>query len=104
MSRRRIRRIMKQLNLVSVYQKVAFKHYSKGKNEFLIPNLLNRHFDQYEPLEVLVMDLTYVRVDKRWAYVCLVMELFNREIIGLSVGLYKTADLIKRAIKEFLIL
>jgi len=33
LSRRRIRRIMKRLNLVSVYQKAAFKPHSKGKNE-----------------------------------------------------------------------
>ena len=32
LSRRRIRRIMKRLNLVSVYQKAAFKPHSKGKN------------------------------------------------------------------------
>lgn len=38
LSRRRIRRIMKRLNLVSVYQKTAFKPHSKGKNEAPIPN------------------------------------------------------------------
>ncbi len=40
LSRRRIRRIMKRLYLVSVYQKAAFKSNSKGKNEAPIPNLL----------------------------------------------------------------
>lgn len=30
-SRRRIRRVMKRLNLVSLYQEAAFKPYSKGK-------------------------------------------------------------------------
>ncbi len=33
LSRRRIRRIMKRLNLTSVYQKAAFKPHTKGKNE-----------------------------------------------------------------------
>lgn len=100
LSRRRVRRIMKKLNLISVYQKAAFKPHSKGKNESWIPNLLNRQFDQHKPLEVLVTDLTYVRVGKRWAYVCLVIDLFNREIIGLAVGWYKTADLVKRAVQS----
>lgn len=100
LSRRRIRRIMERLHLVSVYQKAAFKPHSKGKNEAPIPNRLDRQFDQERPLEALVTDLTYVRVDRRWAYVCLIIDLFNREIIGLSVGWHKTAELVKQAIQS----
>ena len=99
-SRRRIRRIMKRLNLVSVYQKASFKPYSKGKNDAPIPNRLDRQFDQDKPLDVLVTDLTYVRVKQRWAYVCLIIDLFNREIIGMSVGWHKTAELVRQAIQS----
>lgn len=45
-------------------------------------------------------DLTYVRVDRRWAYVCLIIDLSNREIIGLSVGWHNTAELVKQAIQS----
>ncbi|WP_438838288.1 IS3 family transposase [Streptococcus pluranimalium] len=99
-SRRRIRRIMKRLTLVSVYQQSSFKPHSKGKNEASIPNLLARQFNQEKPLEAIVRDLTYVRVGKSWAYVCLMIDLFNREIIGISVGWHKTADLVKQAIQS----
>ncbi|BAN93415.1 ISSdy1, transposase OrfB [Streptococcus dysgalactiae subsp. equisimilis 167] len=75
-SRRRIRRIM----LVSVYQKATFKPHSRGKNEAPIPNHLDRQFKQERPLQALVTDLTYVRVGNRWAYVCLIIDLYNREI------------------------
>ncbi|MEQ9810555.1 IS3 family transposase, partial [Streptococcus jiangjianxini] len=94
------RRIMKRLNLVSVYQQTSFKPCSKGKNEAPIPNLLDRQFNQERPLEAIVTDLTYVRVGKRWAYVCLIIDLYNREIIGLSVGWQKTAELVKQAIQS----
>ncbi|HFI0304969.1 TPA: IS3 family transposase, partial [Streptococcus suis] len=100
LSRRRIRRIMKRLNLVSVYQRASFKPHSKGKNESPIPNLLARQFHQERPLEAIVTDLTYVRVGQRWAYVCLIMDLYNREIIGLSVGWQKSAELVKQAIQS----
>ncbi len=99
-SRRRIRRIMKRLTLVSVYQQDSFKPHSKGKNEASIPNLLARQFNQEKPLEAIVTDLTYVRVGKSWAYVCLMIDLFNREIIGISVGWHKTAELVKQAIQS----
>ncbi|SUN51735.1 Mobile element protein [Streptococcus dysgalactiae subsp. dysgalactiae] len=79
LSRRRIRRIIERLNLVSVYQKVAFKPLSKGKNDAPIPNYLHRQFNQERSLEATVTDLTYIRVGKCWAYVCLIIDLFNKE-------------------------
>lgn len=88
------------LNLVSVYQQASFKPHSKGKNEAPIPNRLARQFNQEKPLEAIVADLTYVRVGKRWAYVCLIIDLYNREIIGLSVGWQKAAELVKQAIQS----
>lgn len=88
---------MKRLNLVSVSQKDAFKPQSKGKNEAPVPNLLERQFNQQKPLETLVTELTYVRVANRWVYVCLVLDLFKREIIGLSL-----VNLVKEAIQSIL--
>lgn len=99
-SRRRIRRVMKKYNLVSAYQKSAYKPHSKGKNEAPIPNHLNRQFDAHQPLAALVTDLTYVRVGRRWAYVCFIIDLYNREIIGLSLGWQKSAELVKQAIQS----
>ncbi|MEH6941038.1 hypothetical protein V7014_04105 [Bacillus sp. JJ722] len=45
-------------------------------------NELQRQFKQEEQLAVVVSNLTYVRVGKSWHYVCLFVDLFNREIIG----------------------
>ena len=98
LSRRRIRRIMKRLHLVSVYQKRRFKPQSTGKNTALIPNRLKRQFQGQKPLEALVTDLTYVWVQGRWAYVCLMIDLFNREIVGTSTGWQKSADLVRQAL------
>lgn len=41
--------------------------------------------------------MTYVRVSKRWHYICVLVDLYNREIIGHSVGLHKDAFLVYRA-------
>lgn len=59
------RRIVKRLNLVCVYQKAAFKLRSKGKKEASVPNFVDREFNDHNPLEILVTDLTYVRVGVR---------------------------------------
>ena len=54
--------------------------------------------DQDKKLAVIVRDLTYISVGEKWHYVCLFVDLFNREIIGHSVGENKTADLVYKAL------
>ena len=51
------------------------------------------------PMEALVTDLTYVKVGQRWHYVCFIIDLFNREIVGYSTGPNKSADLVLQAIR-----
>lgn len=43
-------------------------------------------------MSILVSDLTYVKVANRWSYICFLNDLYNREIIGFSVGEKKDAD------------
>lgn len=46
---------------------------------------------------MIVSDLTYVRVADTWHYICVLLDLFNREIVGHSVSLKKDANLVKQA-------
>lgn len=96
-SRRRIGRVMKEQGLVSTYTVAQFKPHVKACNESSQRNELNREFHQEEELSVVVSDLTYVRVNQKWNYICVFVDLFNREIIGFSTGLNKDAPLVYRA-------
>lgn len=93
-SRRRIGRIMKKLGLVSKYTVAQFKAHKQKCNEDPIRNELNREFNGQAPYGVVVSDLTYVRVNYKWNYVCVLVDLFNREIIGYSAGIHKDAQLV----------
>lgn len=66
-------------------------------NESKVANLVNRKFNDQHHLDVIVSDLTYVRVGKSWSYICILVDLFNREIIGYSTGRNKDAALIAKA-------
>lgn len=99
-SRRKIGRIMKKYNLVSVYTKAKYKNHPKETNEKLIKNHLNRAFNREQPMETLVSDLTYVKVAGTWHYICLFIDLFNREIVGYSAGKNKDANLVSKAISR----
>lgn len=96
-SRRRIGRIMKQEGLVSTYTTAQFHPQKDSCNESKIENVVNREFDKQPYRNVVVSDLTYVRVGMSWNYICVLVDLFNREIIGYSAGPHKTAKLVKQA-------
>ena len=81
-SRRRIARIMKSNALVSNYTVAQYKVMKSKCNEEKVENILDRQFNGRKILEVCVSDLTYVRVGNKWCYVCLIIDLNNREIIG----------------------
>lgn len=85
-SRRRIGRIMKQEGLVSNYTTAQFKPQKDTCNESKTENILNRQFQDREYRDVVIRDLTYVRVGAQWNYICVLVDLFNREIIGYSAG------------------
>ena len=50
-------------------------------------NRLKRKFTQTEPNKVWVSDFTYIFVDRKQYYLCVVMDLFSRKIVG-----YKLSD------------
>ena len=89
---------MNEQGLVSSYTVAKFKPHAKTCNESAQANELDREFKQDEQLSAIVSDLTYVRVDKKWHYICVFVDLFNREIIGYSTGPNKDALLVYRAL------
>lgn len=88
---------MKEKGLVSSYTVAQFKPHIDYCNESKVANLVNRKFDEQPFLNVVVSDLTYVRVGSNWHYICELIDLFNREIIGCSAGRNKDALLVSKA-------
>lgn len=88
---------MKQEGLVSIYTTAQFHPQKDACNESKIANVVNREFDGQPYRNVVISDLTYVRVGMNWNYICVLVELFNCEIIGYSAGPHKTAKLVKQA-------
>ena len=88
---------MRSNGLVSAYTIKKYRHYKDKVNNEVQPNLLDRQFDEKAPYEVVVSDLTYVRVGNNWNYICILLDLYNREIVGYSCGKNKDAKLVYNA-------
>ena len=98
-SRRKIVRITIKLGLISKYTVATFKPQPSEKVEdHKAKNELQQQFNGHMPLVAVVSDLTYMRVNGHWNYVCVIVDLFNREIIGFAAGIHKDAQLVCCAI------
>lgn len=92
-SRRRIRHIMIKM----VWYLKQYKVHKSTCNNAKVKNIVNREFDREKPLDVVVSDLTYVNAAGKWNYIYLLLDLYNREIIGYATGKNKDAKLVYKA-------
>ena len=99
-SRRKIGQVMKKHGLVSNYNKGGPKPGKTHCNEDDCPNIVDRDFKRDDSLDVVVSDLTYVKVDNIWCYICLIIDLWNREIVGYAAGRHKSAELVYQAFES----
>lgn len=60
-------------------------------------NLLRRNFKASRPDEKWVSDITYIKVEKGFVYLAVIMDLFSRKIIGWSLDTTMTNQLIMDA-------
>ena len=96
-SHRRIGRIMAKYGLVSNY---TLRRSGKRKttvNNDDTANIVAREFDGRERYEVVVSDLTYVKIAGKWHYICPLLDLHGRKIIGSAVGTQKDGKLVESA-------
>lgn len=60
-------------------------------------NLVQRRFNPKAPNEIWVSDVTTLKINDHYYYVCVVLDLFSRRIIGYSIGYRNSTALIKKA-------
>jgi len=99
-SRRRIKNIMKDLNL-SVKMKRRFRVNTTDSNHNLpiAPNLLNRDFYSSAPDTKYVGDITYIPTNEGWLYLATVIDLYSRKIVGWSMADNMKTSLVNDALK-----
>ena len=98
--RRKIGQIMQKYKLISKYTLTAFKPGKSASNKDDLLNIVNQEFSADRPMQKLTTDLTYIRASGKQCQACLILDLYNREIVGWSVGSNKNADLVLEAMKS----
>ena len=89
-------RLMKQMNLIC--KQCRLKYWSSANRQYkYYPNRLKRGFEQNAPNQVWVSDVTYVRINDAFYYVCAILDLFSRKIVECRVGHENSSDLLLEA-------
>lgn len=86
-SRPLVARIMKEEGLRSITHK-KFRVMTTNSSHGLpvAENLLNRDFTAHQPATKWVSDITYIPSKGGWVYLTIIMDLYDRKIIGWSVS------------------
>jgi transposase InsO family protein len=96
-SKKRIGKIMKKYNLISNYTLRKSNKRKSLVNADNIANVVDRAFDNRRKYDVVVSDLTYIKIAGKWYYLCLLLDLCGRKILGSAVGNQKNAKLVETA-------
>ena len=85
-SRPRIARIMKASGIIARRPK-RFKATTDSKHNYPVaPNHLDRRFQAERPNQVWVSDITYIRTYQGWMYLTVIIDLFERKVVGWSMS------------------
>ena len=97
-SKDRVERLMRE-NGIRARHKRRFKVTTDSKHGLPVaPNLLDRNFTPTGPDQVYSSDITYLWTDEGWLYLAIVLDLFNREVIGWSLKPRMTTDIVLDAL------
>ena len=95
----RVRRLMRSMNLPKIFSKKSPNRSTKSESGDY-KNLLNRKFHQSAPNQNWVSDITYIRVGQKWAYLCVIIDLFSRKVIAWKISFKADAELVISTFKK----
>jgi putative transposase len=94
----RVGRLMDQAGLKGVPQRRRWQRKANGARPGNVDNHLERDFTAPEPNHAWVTDITYIRTAESWLYLCVVIDLFSRLVVGWSMSAVQDRQLVLQAV------
>ncbi len=93
----RVARLMREADL-GARPKKRFRVTTRArKGDRVAQNVLQRRFEVAAPDRVWISDITYVATAEGWLYLCVVLDLYARRVVGWSMSSRLTAELALQA-------
>lgn len=95
----RVRRLM-ALHGIRALTKRRFRHTTNSAHKLPVaPNLVQRQFQPNQPNQVWTSDITYIHTAQGWLYMSVMLDLFNRQIVGWAIAERMTQQLVLDALR-----
>ena len=97
-SAKRVLSIMHELGLYSI--RTDAKKLYKTQQQRKKQNLLNREFNADHPNQIWVSDITYFRIKDSWMYLCAIIDLFSRRVVGYRISRTASTRLVTTTFRD----
>lgn len=97
-SAKRVLSIMHELGLYSI--RTDAKKLYKTQQQRKKQNLLNREFNADHPNQIWVSDITYFRIKDSWMYLCAIIDLFSRRVVGHRISRTASTRLVTTTFRD----
>ena len=102
-SRNKVAGLMRDEGLqAKMYKKFKKTTRQSEKPSYKGQDLVQRHFYAPQPNRLWVADISYLRVNNKWAYLAIVLDLFSRKVVGMALENHMKVDLILKALTSAL--
>ena len=95
-SEKTVRELMRDMGLISIRQE-AKTLYDKEKRSH--KNYLHQQFDTTAPNQVWVSDVTYFNFNEKNYYICVIIDLYARMVVGYKIAYKNSTQLLKSTFK-----
>jgi transposase InsO family protein len=97
----RVARLMKNEGISGKIAKKFRVQTTDSNHDYPIsPNLLEQDFSVSRINRVWASDISYIRVGNGWIYICVVIDLCNREVIGWEISTSLNAEIAVAALRK----
>lgn len=94
----RIARLMASEGLQGVPQRRQWRKKPSAARPAYVRNHLERDFVANEPNTKWVTDITYLRTAECWLYLCVVLDLYSKRVVGWSMSNIQDRELVLKAV------
>lgn len=94
----RVGRLMHRAGLRGIPQKKRWLKKASGTRPSQIQNHLAREFAASVPNRKWATDITFVRTAEHWLYLCVVIDLYSRLVVGWSMSAVQDRQLVLQAV------
>ena len=94
----RVGRLMKGAGLQGIPQKTKWQKKPSGARPGMVNNHLARDFTATQANAKWVTDITFVRTAEHWLYLCVVIDLYSRMVVGWSMSATQDRQLVLQAV------